>query len=261
MRRILSFILLALTMHSFLNVSVAEAAAQEFYEIKIYHFATKDQESRLDHYLQNAYLPALHRAGYVHVGVFKPIVTDTANANRIYVLVPFKTLDGFLKLGTLLQKDQQYLRDGSDYINAGHAAPPYTRVESIMLQAFVDAPKYKQSGVKGPTAERIYELRSYESPTEKLHQSKVKMFNAGGEIRLFDRLGFNAVFYGAVISGKSMPNLMYLTTFENRASRDEHWKAFFSADEWSKLKVMPEYQNTVSRNEQLLLYPTAYSDL
>ena len=85
------------------------------------------------------------------------------------------------------------------------------------------------------------------------------MFN-DGEGALFDRLGFNAVFYGEVISGSTMPNLMYMTTFENKASRDEHWKAFSTAPEWEKLKVMPKYQNNVSKNDTRFLTPTEYSD-
>ena len=39
------------------------------------------------------------------------------------------------------------------------------------------------------------------------------MFNAGGEIDIFTKLNFNAVFYGDVIVGSHMPNLMYLTCF------------------------------------------------
>ena len=52
------------------------------------------------------------------------------------------------------------------------------------------------------------------------------MFNEGGEIDLFNKLNFNAVFYGEVLSGSSMPNLMYMTSFENKADRDAHWKSF-----------------------------------
>ena len=46
------------------------------------------------------------------------------------------------------------------------------------------------------------------------------LLTPGGEIILFDRLDFNAVFYGEVISGSKMPNLMYMTTFDNQESRD-----------------------------------------
>ncbi|HEX8350242.1 MAG TPA: NIPSNAP family protein, partial [Hymenobacter sp.] len=106
-----------------------------------------------------------------------------------------------------------------------------------------------------------YELRSYESSTEKLHVNKVKMFNKGGEIKLFKRLGFNTVFCGRVLAGSHMPNLMYMTTFENKAARDEHWKAFSADPEWKTLSAMPEYKNNVSKNEQKFFYPVEYSDI
>ena len=86
------------------------------------------------------------------------------------------------------------------------------------------------------------------------------MFNEGGEIKLFSRLNFNAVFYGEVLSGGSMPNLMYMTSFENKADRDAHWKSFGEAPEWKAMVVLPQYQNTVSKNTQFLLNPTSYSD-
>ena len=63
--------------------------------------------------------------------------------------------------------------------------------------------------LKAPTfnnarSERVYELRSYESATEQYNINKVEMFNVGGEIDLFEQLGFNAVFYGEVISGAKL---------------------------------------------------------
>ncbi len=87
------------------------------------------------------------------------------------------------------------------------------------------------------------------------------MFNAGDEVGLFKRLGFNAVFYGEVIAGSTMPNLMYMTTFESQASRDEHWKAFGQDPQWKTLSAMPEYQHNVSKNVTLFFRPTSYSDI
>ncbi|WP_273567182.1 NIPSNAP family protein [Maribacter halichondriae] len=86
------------------------------------------------------------------------------------------------------------------------------------------------------------------------------MFNAGGEVKLFNDLGFNAVFYAEVLSGSRMPNLVYMTTHENQEERDANWKNFSESPVWEKLKVMPKYQNTVSRNDTRLLYPTEYSE-
>ena len=89
------------------------------------------------------------------------------------------------------------------------------------------------------------------------------MFNDGGEIALFKKLNFNAVFYGKVLSGSRMPNLMYMTTFENMADRDAHWKAFGSSEEWKTMSALPEYENkvSVSRNETILMRPADYSDI
>ena len=115
--------------------------------------------------------------------------------------------------------------------------------------------------MKGNVADKVYELRSYESATELLHQKKVNMFNEGGETEIFSRLKFNPIFYGSVIAGSKMPNLMYLTSFENMDERKAHWAAFGADDAWKKLSALPEYKNTVSKNETIFLRSTAYSDL
>lgn len=85
------------------------------------------------------------------------------------------------------------------------------------------------------------------------------MFNKG-EMDIFTKLDFNPVFYREVIAGANMPNLMYMTTFTNRAFRDAHWKAFGTDPDWDRMKVMPEYQNIMNTNDQRLLHPTEYSD-
>ncbi len=233
---------------------------REYYQLKTYIFESDSQVRTTDDYLENTYLPALKRMGIHNVGVFKSRQADSTNLKKTYVLIPFKSLSQFEGIEDALSKDLEYLKAGDAYINAAHDRPPYKRIESVLLRAFVDMPVMKASKLTGPRAERIYELRSYEGATEEYYKRKVDMFNAGGEIKLFDRLNFNAVFYGEVISGGQMPNLMYLTTHKNQQARDANWKAFFESPEWEILKIMPKYKNTVSRNEMLFLYPTEYSD-
>jgi NIPSNAP len=247
-----------------LSLLVVFVAAKDpspwFYEIRVYRLADSADETRMDAYLQKALVPALHRNGVKNVGVFKPVKEDTIYNKRIYVLIPYKSLNEFEKTNAALQKDAQYLTDGSDFVNASHTDPPYARMETIVLKSFRFMPEPAVPNLKAPKQERVYELRSYEGATEKLYQSKVHMFNEGGEITLFKRLNFNAVFYGEVLSGSSMPNLMYMTSFENKADRDAHWKSFGEAPEWKAMVVLPQYQNTVSKNTQFLLNPTSYSD-
>ncbi|HRP57641.1 NIPSNAP family protein [Agriterribacter sp.] len=233
---------------------------REFYEIKLYHFTTAAQEEVLDKYLSESYIPALHKAGIKNIGAFKPLSNDTAADKRLYVLLPLTSLEQLLTLPQKLQKNADYVNASKDYSDAAYNAAPYTRMESIVLRAFHLAPRSAVPELKSNKAERVYELRSYESPTEKLYRNKVHMFNEGGEIPLFKRLRFNAVFYGEVIAGSRMPNLMYMTSFENIADREAHWKTFRDDAEWKQLSAKPEYKNNVSRNESILTHPTAYSD-
>ena len=122
-------------------------------------------------------------------------------------------------------------------------------------------PSFHVPQLKNSPDKRVYELRSYEAYSEEIFKNKVEMFNEGGEVILFNRLGFNAVFYASVISGSKMPNLMYMTTFEDMASRDEHWKAFSDDAEWKRLSAMEKYQKNVSKIDILFLRPTDYSGI
>ena len=233
---------------------------REFYQLTVYHFANSDQEKMIDGFLKNAYLPALHRNDIKNVGVFKLIANDTAVDKRIYVLVPMKKIDQMEEVTTKLLKDKNYLQSGKEYLDAPFSSTPYVRMENILLKAFELAPKMNLPKLSGPKTERVFELRSYESGTEKIYKNKVEMFNQGGEIKLFERLNFNAVFYGEVLSGSRMPNLMYMTSFENREDRDAHWKTFGSDPEWKTLSALPQYQKNVSKIDIMLLHPKEYSD-
>lgn len=241
--------------------AVNGAPEQEFYELRIYTFKSAEQLQRTEAYLEKALLPALHRQGNTRVGVFRPVETDSTFGKKLYVLIPHKTLAAFDKQESVLAKDKAYKETGKDYIEAVYSAPPYKRIQTILLKAFADMPVAAKPDLKTQASERVYELRSYEGHTEKIYRNKVDMFNAGDEVGLFKRLGFNAVFYGEVLSGNNMPNLMYMTTFENQSSRDAHWKAFVDDPQWKTLSSMPQYKNNVSKIEIFFLRPTTYSDL
>jgi hypothetical protein len=236
------------------------AAGRDFYQIQTYRVSGKAQEERVDNFLKSAYLPALHRAGIKTVGVFKPLPTDTVFKNRIIVLLPLTSPDQLDKLNSSLLKDAVYQTDGADFLAAPFDNVPFLRKESILLKAFSEAPEIFIPKFQTKPSERIYELRSYEGPTQNLFLKKVKMFNEGGEVKLFKSLDFNAVFYAEVISGPTMPNLMYLTTFSDMASHNAHWDAFRSHPDWKKLSSLEEYKHTVSKSVIMLLNPTDYSD-
>jgi len=58
-----------------------------------------------------------------------------------------------------------------------------------------------------------------------------------------------------------MPNLMYMTTFNSKEDRDEHWKSFGADAKWKSLSAQEEYAHNVSKSDILFLRPTNYSDL
>jgi NIPSNAP len=238
----------------------AVPAKQQYYEIKIYRIADKTQEGMTDAFLREVYLPALHRAGIPVAGVFKPVEADTAFGKLIYVFIPFKTLDQFLQLPALLEKDKVYTEASKSFIDAPYDNPPYKRCEIILLKAFMNMPEFEAPKFSTVPGEKIYELRSYESATEAKAVKKIEMFNQGGEIDLFKNLSFDAVFYGEVLIGSHMPNLMYMITFPDMKSHDAKWKSFGESDSWKKLSGMGEYKNTVSKANPYLLHPTSYSD-
>lgn len=242
-------------------LGVAKVSAQKqlpVYEIRTYILDNDSQEHTVEEYVKQSLLPGLKRNGIKDIGVFKPV--DRSSAKRLVLFIPYKDLRQFGNIENLLSRDKVYQKSAQSYLSTPYNKPAFSRVKTVLLKSFTGMPFYKKPALTSDRSARVYELRSYEGPTEDLYARKVDMFNRGGEISLFNRLGFNAVFYGSVIAGDRMPNLMYMTSFEDMASRDEHWKTFSADPEWKKLAAMEYYKNTVSKSEKHLLFPTSYSD-
>lgn len=254
------FLLLAVAMIGFTTSSYT-SEARDYYQVKIYRIDKDSQETLLDQYLQTAYLPALHRLGIEKVGVFKPIEGKNGEERFVMVFIPFTSLTEFEQLETKLSKDKEYLQKGKDYIEAPHDAPPYNRIESILMKSFKSMPHFAVPELDSKPSERVYEFRSYEGATEQLYERKVEMFNDAGEVELFKKLDFNPVFFAEVISSAHMPHLIYMTTFSDEDSQQARWDAFRVHPDWEKMKVMDRYQNTVSSITKYLMYPTDYSDI
>ena len=256
-----SFLLVFLTFIMVAGFTVsAKTPPSEYYQLTIYHCKTSDQLAVTSAYLKDIYLPALHNKGLTNIGVFSAIENDTVADKRLYVLIPFGNLQKYESYADAVTAGTLVKKDSSSYTSAAFNQPPFERMETVFLKAFKDMLHLKKPTLSSPISERVYELRSYESSTERLYHQKVKMFNDGGEVKLFDALKFNAVFYAEVLSGSHMPNLMYMTTFENKADRDEHWKNFVAAPVWKTISAMPEYLNTVAKADIFFLRPTDFSD-
>ena len=247
----------------FMGISSISNAAKkdaDFYQVKVYHLKNDGQVAQVDAYLQNAYLPALHRKGIKNIGVFKPIANDTALVKLIYVLIPFKSVEQWSGMDSELKKDKAYSDAAESFLNASSDKAPFDRMESILLEAFPVQDHLLIPATKTP--DRVFEMRSYESPTLELAEKKMAMFNDKEEVEIFKRLGFNPVFYGKVVSGSRMPNLMYMPVFDNLEKRNEGWKTFGGDARWKEVSAMPEHENkvSVSHIDSILMHSTSYSD-
>ena len=229
------------------------------FQIKLYHLKDNNQVNMTDNFLKDAYLPALHRYGIKNIGVFKPITNDTASDKLIYVLIPFTSLDQWMKINDRLNGDAAYKSSAENLLHADAKNPPFQRLESILLESFSGQPFLKIPKQKDP--ERVFELRSYESPTWHLADKKRAMFNKD-EMSIFTKLGFNPVFYAEVISGSHMPNLMYMPIFKSVEDRNAQWKVFGNDPKWKEISTDPFNENNVSVShiDSILMHSTEYSD-
>lgn len=258
--RILSLLLLFVCLHT--SVAYSAGGQKDFYQIQIFKVINDEQMQQVNAFLKNAYLPALHKSGIKNIGVFKPVKSDTASAKNVYVFIPYTSPDEWLKIQNDLQSNKAFKAATKSFDEAPYDHPPFERMESVLLEALDVKSHYSLSTIKNEP-DKVFELRSYESPTESLFEKKLKMFNEAGETDIFNRLGFEAIFYAKVVSGCRMPNLMYMTVYKNIDDRNAHWKSFSEDAGWKELSVKPEFENkvSVSHIDSILLQSAEYSDI
>ncbi|HEU4722746.1 MAG TPA: NIPSNAP family protein, partial [Gemmatimonadaceae bacterium] len=63
------------------------------------------------------------------------------------------------------------------------------------------------------------------------------------------------------VIGAKMPNLTYMLTFADMAARDAAWAAFSRDPDWRTLSADPQYRDNVSAISDIILRPTAYSQI
>lgn len=234
--------------------------AVETYELRIYHLVSADAAEQFDAWMKSGGMDALKDAGADEVGVFKPRADKDVDVNKRFVLATYDSLDD---LEPNLVKP--FLKTASNpkaesFLDGTKQEPSYTRVESSLLTAFKDFKNLKDPKGNGGK-DRFFELRIYESSSERLAGLKVDMFCDGGEIDIFNETGLNGVFFGSARIAANFPQLTYMLVHENQEASDKAWKTFINSDGWQKLKVVPKYKGTVSKIEKHLLLALPYSDI
>ena len=236
----------------------AQAAEQEFYELRIYHIENADKQALVHDYLKDALLPALSRLNIDRVGVFTRLDDDTDSS--IFMLIPFSQANDFVSMRTKLAREGEYQKAAAKYFAQPLKDPAFQRIESRFMKAFTGMPVIEMPKQSKKTAPRIFELRLYESHTEDAAARKVAMFN-NGEIDLMREVEMAPVFYGETLIGPDVPNLVYMLSADNMESHKAHWKAFLAHPTWERMKGMEKYKDTVSKIKNWFLKPTSYSQM
>jgi hypothetical protein len=231
-------------------------AARELLELRLYKAEAGEMRARLDKYLAEAAIPAWNRAGMQPVGVFALADDSTPD---LYVLLRHKTLEGFLTAPARLWADAEFQKAGAGLLDPPKTAPTYARIETSLLLAFEQAPRLEVPVEKKPG--RLFQLRIYESHCDERARLKIDMFNAGGELAIFRRSGMGGVFFGQTLAGGKMPNLTYMLGFADEDAQKAGWAKFQQDPGWTTLKNDPKYKDAVSNITNLILKPTAYSQI
>lgn len=239
----------------------AAAGAPGFYLWRQYILRNGPQPGRLADYLQNAAIPALNRLGHQPIGAFEAVAGVATPT--LFLLVPSASADALAALDAGLARDDAYVRAAGAYADAPADDPPYIRQESSLLAAFPTVPRIEVPAATAQKGPRLFELRIYESTTEKAHRAKVRMFEEMGEIAIFRKVGLTPVFFASTVVGPRMPNLAYLLVHDNMAAREKSWQAFSASPDWKKLAATPGYSNAeiVSNITTVFLRPAAYSQI
>jgi hypothetical protein len=232
--------------------------ANTYLELKTWHLhnSAEDQASRLAEYLYDGLTPALNQKGGALIGAFSNLIGPDG---PYYVsLAQFASLAAYQESVEHLTSDAAHQAQLKKLSSASQF--PFVRVESSLLRSFDGFPSAALPDKDEKRSPRIFELRTYESPSYFTLARKIGMFN-NGEAQIFERLQMRPVFFGETIVGPRQPNLTYMLSFDDLAARDNLWKAFGSDPAWKELSSKPELKDAeiVENISNVILRPLAFS--
>ncbi len=254
---------LATSAAAFARPSAARTPAKdkrEFYQLRRYILQSGPQAALTERYIGDALIPALARRGMGPVGAFHLDIGPETPVT--YVLIPSPTIDALAALDLDLAHDEEFLKAADPFWSAPANAQAFVRVESSLLAAFEGWPRVTPPQPPLAHGKRIFQLRTYESPSFSDHVRKVEMFHSG-EFGIFQAAGFQPIFFGDMLIGTRMPCLTYMLCVTDLADMDAKWNAFRNDPNWKKLSADPRYafEPIVDNITNLVLSPLTVSQI
>lgn len=242
------------------HAQAAASKAREYYELRKYQLESGPQTKLLQSYVADALIPALNRMGFSPIGAFNLDLGPETPA--LYLLIPSTTLESLVTTELQLAKDEEFMKTATPFWSAPATAPGFLRIESSLMIAFEGWPRLVLPPATAQHGKRVFQLRTYESPTQQDHVRKVDMFH-NGEFEIFARAGFWEVFFGDTLIGPRLPQLTYMVSFPDISEIDVKWDAFRNDPQWKKLSALPKYSSEaiVTNISNLLLRPASFSQI
>jgi hypothetical protein len=236
----------------------------ELYELRTYHLRIGPQPKLLNDFLGEVLVPALGRLGCRPVGAFE--VMFGPQIPQVWLLIPHESAATFGAAHDKLPEELARAKGPAAlaFLQATQAAPAFVRVESRLLQAFDSLPRLELPAAAARQERRIFELRTYETPSDAANAKKMEMFTPRmGELEIFRRVGLTPVFFGRTIIGPGQPSFTYMLTFPDLTAREEAWNRFRTDPAWLALRATPGYSDPeiMTNISDLVLRPTAYSQI
>jgi NIPSNAP len=235
-------------------------SGREYYQIRQYKLENGPQTKLVGSYFSDALIPALTKLGLGPVGAFS--ADFGAETPVYYLVIPGASVEALVSVDLHLAEDAAFLKAAEPFWNAPASSPSFQRVESSLLRAFEGWPKLTLPAASATKGKRIFQMRTYESPSYRDHVNKVEMFHKG-EFDIFKAAGFQSVFYGDMLIGPRIPCLTYMLCLDSLEELNAKWNAFRDHPDWKKLSTDPKYsfEPTVSNITNLVLSPLAASQI
>lgn len=227
-------------------------------ELRYFHLRTGKQVDKTTSYLQHGMVPAAERAGIKPFGCFSAVIAP--DTPFMLTVASYPGMAAFDAAREKLAADKEFQTAVDEFNTIGELS--YIRMENSLLSAFPSLPAVTLPPAAGKPNARVFELRTYEAPTDKGLARKIKMFGEG-EFDIFRRLNMPPVFAGQTIVGTHMPNLTYMLAFDDLAAREKNWAAFSADPQWQKLRAtggIPDAE-LVDNTTNIILRATPFSPI
>jgi len=243
-----------------LGAQTGTPASRAAIEISYYRLRNKpdNQRQRLIEFMERNYVPQVRRAGAGPIGVFANSIGP--DGPFLMLVTQHASLAAFEQERDKLMANEEYVK-ALDAFNA-QMPVPYERAERMLLRAFAGMPQIEVPPPGANRPARVFEVRMYESNNLSTLRRKVDMFNKG-EIAIFKKLGMQPVFFGEMVVGPKLPNLVYMLSYDDLAARDKAWRAFGADPDWKKMRETPGWADAeiVSNITNFIVSPLPFSDI